>query len=94
MAQFQSTSRRHPPDEASGRVLQRKTLLYPSQHTPHQSLNGQGASMLTTIDRKALLHHCEICCIKNMRAESPAWVRLALLPSSMLWKLGPPLLSH
>jgi hypothetical protein len=44
-----------------------------------QRFNGQGASMLTIIDRKALRHDCEICCIENMTAESPAWVHLALL---------------
>ncbi|KAI3335382.1 hypothetical protein F4824DRAFT_511001 [Ustulina deusta] len=33
--------------------------------------NGQRASVPTTIDRKALRHHYEMCCIENMAAERP-----------------------
>ncbi|RWA11941.1 hypothetical protein EKO27_g3169 [Xylaria grammica] len=33
--------------------------------------NGQKASVPATIDRKALRHHYEMCCIENMAAERP-----------------------
>ncbi|KAI0433447.1 hypothetical protein F5Y09DRAFT_73915 [Xylaria sp. FL1042] len=34
--------------------------------------NGQRASVPPTIDRKALRHHYEMCCIENMAAERPS----------------------
>ncbi|KAK5631379.1 hypothetical protein RRF57_007093 [Xylaria bambusicola] len=33
--------------------------------------NGERASVHTTVDRKALRHHYEMCCIENMAAERP-----------------------
>ncbi|KAI2628417.1 hypothetical protein GGS21DRAFT_242983 [Xylaria nigripes] len=34
--------------------------------------NGQKASVRATVDRKALQHHYEMCCIENMAAERPS----------------------
>ncbi|EGY16732.1 uncharacterized protein VDAG_07896 [Verticillium dahliae VdLs.17] len=43
-------------------------------YVPYDDLmefNGRTASVPASIDRKALRHHCEMCCIENMAAERP-----------------------